>query len=61
MKAEIKGGNLIITVPFDEKGKASSSGKSLVHATSSGNRETEVKVNGKPLYVGVNAYTSTKA
>lgn len=57
MKAEIKNGNLILTIPFSEKGRDSASGKTMVHATTSGNVESGVMVNGKPLVIGVNAYT----
>jgi len=34
----------------------SASGKTLVVATTHGNQPTDVKVNGQPLIVGVNAY-----
>lgn len=57
MKVEIVKNNLVITIPFDKKGSQSASGKSLVHATTSGNKTTEVEVDGKPLVIGLNAYT----
>jgi len=57
MKAEIKGSDLVITIPFNKKGVASGSGKSMVHATTSGNKVTELEVNGKLLVLGLNAYT----
>lgn len=57
MQVQIKGNDLIITIPFNKKGKVSASGKSNVHASTNGNKETEVEVNGKRLTVGVNAYT----
>jgi hypothetical protein len=56
MTVEIKNGSLIITMPINKKPKESSSGKTLIVASSGGNKETEVKVEGKPLFVGVNAY-----
>jgi len=34
----------------------SASGKTLVIATTHGNQPTDVRVNGKPVIVGVNAY-----
>jgi len=34
----------------------SSSGKTLVVATTRGNIQTDAKVNGKPVTIGVNAY-----
>lgn len=58
MQVEIKGKNLVITIPFNEKGELSKTEKSLTHATSKGNVQTSVMVNGKPLKVGVNAFTS---
>lgn len=57
MKVEIKGDSLVITMPFNKKGKQSKAGKSMVHATTKGNIRTELKVNEKTLIVGVNAYT----
>lgn len=33
MKAEIKNGNLVLTVPFDKQGRPSSSGKTVLHAS----------------------------
>ena len=58
MTAEIKGSNLIITIPFDPKGAPSASGKTTVHASTRGNSSTTVQVNGKTLVVGLNAYTA---
>lgn len=59
--AEVKGDNLILTLPFDKAGKDSGSGKSLVHSTTNGGEKTSVKVGDKDLIVSVNAYTSKKA
>jgi len=56
MKAEIKGKKLIIEIDLDEERKPSASGKSLVVASTRGNVTTDVKVDGKPLVVAVNAY-----
>lgn len=59
MKVEIKGNEIVLTLPFDKKGKASKSAKSMVHATTGGNVETEVDAgNGKKMKIGVNVYTS---
>lgn len=60
MKVEIKGNELVITMPFDKKGTISGSQKSDVHSSTNGNKDTGVKVNGKPLMLGLNAYTSRK-
>jgi hypothetical protein len=59
MLAEIKGKNLIITIPFDEKGRPSSTGKSMIHSTT-GKEPITVDFNGKKLTVSVNAYSSAK-
>lgn len=57
MQARIDGSNLIITVPVNPTPTPSkSSGKTLIVATTSGNRPTDVLVQGKPLTVSVNAY-----
>jgi hypothetical protein len=56
-KFSIKDGILTIAIPLDEAGKASASGKSKVHATTSGNVNTGLKVNGGDLILGLNAYT----
>jgi hypothetical protein len=58
MEATIKGGKLIITIDFNEAGTPSASGKTNVHASTRGNLTSTVKVNGKTLVVGLNAYTA---
>lgn len=55
MKTEIINGNLVITIPLQAP-TPSASGKTLVVATTSGNKETEVKVDGKNVTIGLNAY-----
>lgn len=60
MTAEVKGNSLVITIPFDKVGKESGSKKSMVHASTNGNVVSSVMINGKPLTIGVNAYTSIK-
>lgn len=50
----MKGDNLVITIPTKEE--ISKSGKSIVIASSNGNVTTDLKVKGKLLVVGVNAY-----
>ena len=56
-KAEVKDGKLIITLDLDQTGQPSASGKTMVHAPPPGNIKTGMEVNGKPLIIGVNAYT----
>lgn len=57
MKAELKDGNLIITIPADVTNpRPSASGKTRIVASSNGNITTNVLVNGKPVIIGINAY-----
>ena len=55
MKVEIKGNELVITIPMT-KPTPSASGKTLVVASSHGNQPTSAQVDGKPIIVGLNAY-----
>ena len=55
MQANIVGTDLVITIPMNEP-RPSSSGKTLVVATSGGNQTTTAVVNGKPVIIGLNAY-----
>jgi hypothetical protein len=55
MTAEIKNGNLIITIPMHAP-TPSATGKTLVVASSQGNKQTTAEVNGKPIIIGLNAY-----
>lgn len=60
MKVEIKGKDLVITIPMNATPKPSASGKSLVVASTSGNVQTDLKVGGKNVTIGLNAYISNK-
>ncbi len=55
MKAEIKDGNLVITIPLQEP-TASASGKTLVVASTHGNVDSGVQVQGHKVMLGLNAY-----
>jgi hypothetical protein len=55
VKVEIIAGNLVITIPMQTP-TPSSTGKTLVVASSHGNTVTSATVNGKPVTVGLNAY-----
>ena len=59
MNVEIKGNKLIIEIDL-ETPKPSSSGKSLVVASTRGNVVTSAHVDGKPVTIGLNAYIKTK-
>ena len=54
--ARIDGGKLIIELPINSQPIPSSTGKTLVVASSHGNAPTACLVQGKPLVIGVNAY-----
>lgn len=57
MKVTIKNKVMTIEIPLLDAPKPSSTGKSLIHATTSGNIATDTQVGGKPLVISVNAYT----
>jgi hypothetical protein len=56
MTAKIVGNKLIIELLLNPVPVASLSGKTLVVASSHGNKVTEAQVQGKNVVVGVNAY-----
>ena len=56
MQVEVKNNKLIITIDMNAKPTPSASGKTLVVASSHGNQQTSVMIDGKPVIVGVNAY-----
>lgn len=56
LTASIEGEYLVIRVPLNAKPVPSSTGKTLVVASTHGNKQTEVEIDGKPVFVGVNAY-----
>ncbi len=55
MKVEIKNKKLYIEIDLEEP-TPSSSGKTLVVASTRGNAVTTAEVNGKPVTIGLNAY-----
>ena len=56
LTATVEDGYLVIRVPLNATPTPSSSGKTLVVASSHGNKQTEVEIDGKPVFLGVNAY-----
>jgi polysaccharide deacetylase 2 family uncharacterized protein YibQ len=56
LTAKIEGNELVIRLPLNPTPVRSSTGKTLVVASSHGNKQTEARVNGQPVVVGVNAY-----
>ena len=55
MKVEIKDNKLFIEIDLGEP-TPSSSGKTLVVASTHGNTVTTAEVDGKPVIIGLNAY-----
>jgi hypothetical protein len=55
MEVEIKDGKLVISIELQEP-TPSTSGKTLVVATTRGNVPTGVLINNKELILGLNAY-----
>jgi hypothetical protein len=55
MTATIENNELVIRVSLQEP-TPSSSGKTLIVASSHGNQTTTAMINGKPIIVGLNAY-----
>jgi hypothetical protein len=53
--AEVKGNKLIITMEMQEPTR-STSGKTMVVASTHGNIATTAQVKGSPVILGVNAY-----
>jgi len=57
MTVEKKGNKLIIEIDLEQP-TPSSSGKTLVVASSHGNTVTNIEIDGKPITIGINAYIS---
>lgn len=55
MEATIKDNKLIVTIPLNDP-RPSSSGKTLVVASSSGGKKTGAKVNGQEVSVNITAW-----
>ena len=56
LKVTIDKGELVIRITMNAEPEPSVSGKTLVVASTHGNVECGVKIDGKPLRIGVNAY-----
>lgn len=57
MEVTIENNELVIRIPVESPPRTSSSGKTLIVATSGGNQATYVIVEGQPFAIGLNAYT----
>lgn len=60
MEAHIKGNKLIVEIEMNKEPEVSKTGKTLVVASSHGNKVTQAKVNGKNVVIGLNAYIPIK-
>ncbi|MBL8798546.1 MAG: hypothetical protein JNM56_31915 [Planctomycetia bacterium] len=60
MTARIEGNKLIVEIDLNQRPEISKTGKTLVVASSHGNKPTTAKVNGKTIVVGLNAYIPVK-
>jgi hypothetical protein len=58
--AKIVGDELVLRIPMNATPEKSASGKTLVVASTYGNKETDCVVDGKKVVVGVNAYIPKK-
>jgi hypothetical protein len=56
MKAKVRKGMLILTVPLLKQARKSKSGKTILIATSSGPKRTSLRFDKNPVMVIVNAY-----
>jgi hypothetical protein len=61
VKVSIENGELVIRLPLNQPPVSSSSGKTLVVASTHGNQRTEAVIDGRPVFVGVNAYIAKPA
>jgi hypothetical protein len=56
VKVTIEGSELVIRLPLNRTPVPSGTGKTLVIASTHGNRTTAAVVNGQPVIIGVTAY-----
>jgi len=56
IETKLTGKKLTITVDINSTPTLSSTGKSLVVASSHGNQATAIMVQGKPVMIGLNAF-----
>ena len=56
LTAKIEGNELVIRITVNDRPEPSSSGKTMIIASSHGQITTDCVVNGKNLVIGMNAY-----
>ena len=55
METKIENGNLVVTIPLKSP-RPSTSGKTLIVASTGGNVVTQATIDGKPVVEGLNAF-----
>jgi hypothetical protein len=60
VNARIEGNKLIVEIELNKEPEQSKTGKTLVVASTHGNKTTQAKVNGKNIVIGLNAYIPIK-
>jgi len=61
METSIENGCLVVRIPLESPPRPSSTGKTLLVATTGGNVLTTAKVDGKAITLGLNAYVRKDA
>lgn len=59
MKVSIEGQELVIRLPL-QRPTPSATGKTLIVASTHGNKPSEAQIDGKPVVVGVNAWIGNR-
>jgi len=60
MQASIEGNELVLRLPINQGEVRSKSGKTLIVATTNGNVQSDILIDGQPVTIGVNAYRKPK-
>lgn len=61
MNARVEGSELVISIPLEKELRPSSTGKTLIVASTNGFAATDAVIGGKPVSVSVNAIIRTGA
>jgi hypothetical protein len=56
LKVTIENGELVVRAPISENPEPSSTGKTLVVASSRGNYKSDAMIQGQQVIIGLNAY-----
>jgi hypothetical protein len=61
MNARVQDGKLVIEIEIQNPPAPSASGKTLVVASTHGNHVSDLKIEGQPVIIGLNAYIKKPA